>query len=958
MKKGKKKAIWVASPPVLALTLIAGSTLAGRGPVLAAPEETEANTEDPKTCIVRPYSPGVDLKGRDVRIVNWYEPEPQEPRNQYEEDRRDYINMIQDQFDFTIHTDNIGGWGEGYTTLLSSSITAGDPIGQICTLEAVWVPGLLNNLMMAPLDTLSFLNFKEEKWNQGVLEATKAGGHIYGMAVGHEPRYGIFYNKRLLQEAGYGADTLYDLQRDGAWNWSKFEEVLRACTRDTNHDGDIDTWGMVGFNYDYYMAAIYSSGAEPLAKDAEGHFINQMDSQDFLKALNWANDMWQKYAEPQPMASDWDYFKDCFNRGDAAMRVTEEYAKEELGAMSDEWGFVMFPSPDGQEPVAVEREQVVFIPSSYSIDEANEIAFAYDLYTDPVPGYEDGDVWKEEYYSTYSDPRAVDETLNRMRNGKTRPRLDLYVPGLEDALGAGFIWDISAGAVTPEEALETQMPEIKSAIRNENKALERLGVSPLEDDPGETEPEDPKPESPRISLGTVGIGSPTSDMYQWCGDYVHFGMFDEYPVKYRVLSPETDIYGGKTMLLECVSVLYLAPFDQDGTANEGASQLNDWQYSDVRAGLNGTAFLLKPDVFSEAERNAIAASVIASHDRTPEYASYEAYSALTGEKIFLLDIEDIQNPLYGYDSVYWDEDRYRKYEIGTLFSPGDTGTSWWLRSASVDSKAATGYISGNGEIFSHFDRTRIQRGVSPALNVDLSRVLFSTLISEEKNGSGCYKLTLLDDEIRLHVLEDRDVVRSGNTLTLSYSVAGRHKPNRLSVLVLDQPYTRGNSTAQILQYESVAVNGPIDSGIVTIELDPEIGEDCYIYLVAEDVHNSSVNDTLVSDYASVPVELFPTAEYSEAEPTEPETEPTEEATTEPATETPTVAPTEAPTEALTEAPTEAGSEDKQVGTLVAPTEAASDTKGNNVWPFVICGAVILLGAIACVIIKRKQSRKD
>ena len=219
-------------------------------------------------------------------------------------------------------------------------------------------------------------------------------------------------------------------------------------------------------------------------------------------------------------------------------------------------------------------------------------------------------------------------------------------------------------------------------------------------------------------------------------------------------------------------------------------------------------------------------------------------------------------------------------------------------------------------------------------------------------------MTLLDDEIRLHVLEDRDVVRSGNTLTLSYSVAGRHKPNRLSVLVLDQPYTRGNSTAQILQYESVAVNGPIDSGIVTIELDPEIGEDCYIYLVAEDVHNSSVNDTLVSDYASVPVELFSTAEYSEAEPTEPETEPTEEATTEPATETPTVAPTEAPTEALTEAPTEAGSEDKQVGTLVAPTEAASDTKGNNVWPFVICGAVILLGAIACVIIKRKQRRKD
>lgn len=639
------------------------------------------------------------------------------------------------------------------------------------------------------------------------------------------------------------------------------------------------------------------------------------------------------------------------------MRVTEEYAKADLWTMSDEWGFVMFPCPDGQEPVATEREQVLFIPSSYSHDEANEIAFAFDLYTDPVPGYEDGDAWKEEYYPAYKDTRAVDETLNRMKSGKTRQRLDLYVSGLEDVLGSGFIWDIAAGAVTPQEAIQSQMPALNAVIREQNDCLSRVyGISLLE-----TEPEDPKPERQNISLGIGEIGSPddpTEFHTKWEGDFVYFGKYDGLPVKYRVLDPTTEIYGGRTMLLDCDEILYMAPFDADGKVNEGASQLNDWRYSDLRAGLNGEAFLLKPNVFSEAERNAIASSVIAAHDREPELGdTFEAYSALIGEKIFLLDIEDIRNRSYGYDPESWLDDSRRKYMI----LAGGTASSWWIRSASAESKAASGYVDTDGDVFSHFERIGMQRGVSPALNLDLSYVLFSSLASVDNSGHGAYKLTLLDDEIRLHVLEDPGVVRSGNTLTLSYSVAGKHTPNRLSVLVLDKEYTRGNSDAKILQYEDLDVDGSINDGTLTIVLAPDLGEDYFVYLVAQDVHGQ-----FESDYASMPVEIFPFAAYSETESTEPET--TTEEPTEALTEAPTEEPTEKPTEALTEAPmeaqtevstepTEAGSEDKQDGTLAAPTDAASDTKGNNVWPFVICGAVILLGAAGAVVIKRNRNRK-
>ena len=495
-----QKATAIALSSAMALTALAGcdkkkddTTTAAGGETKAttadtttkAPDATKATaadtttaeptTEAKKSKIDIAKENGVNLKGRDVRIVNWWEGEPAEPKNQYEEDLYAYRDMIQETFNFKIHTDNIGGWGESYTTQLSSSITAGDPIGQICVLDAGWVAGLMNNKMFAPLDTLSNLNFSEEKWNQGVLEAVTFAGHIYGMAVDHEPRGGIFFNKRLIQEAGYGADELYDLQKEGKWTWSKFEEVLKACTKDKDNDGVNDTWGMVNFNSDYFAIAIYSSGAQFVSKDKDGHFVNEMGTQKFLDALTWANDMWQKYAEPQPEDASWDYFKACFANGEAAMRVTEEYAKSELSSLADDCGFVCFPCPDGQEILCYDKENVLFIPSSYSNDEANEIAFAYDLFTDPTPGYEDGDAWKEAYYSAYKDSRAVDETLNMMKRGKNiKNRMDSFVAGLGDQLGSGFIWDIAGGAITPAEGVEAKMDAWNTVLNDQNTALDAL----------------------------------------------------------------------------------------------------------------------------------------------------------------------------------------------------------------------------------------------------------------------------------------------------------------------------------------------------------------------------------------------------------------------------------------------------------------------------------------------------
>lgn len=125
-------------------------------------------------------------------------------------------------------------------------------------------------------------------------------------------------------------------------------------------------------------------------------------------------------------------------------------------------------------------------------------------------------------------------------------------------------------------------------------------------------------------LGTSVIADPTApanDTNAWKGSYVYFGNYDGSPVKYRVLDASTTKFGGTTMFLDCDSILYYTPFDNDGTANEDGKKANDWSISDVKNSLNGDGFLNKAGVFTTAEKNAIAASTVEAHALTTNSAT-------------------------------------------------------------------------------------------------------------------------------------------------------------------------------------------------------------------------------------------------------------------------------------------------------------------------------------------------
>lgn len=366
-------------------------------------------------------------------------------------------------------------------------------------------------------------------------------------------------------------------------------------------------------------------------------------------------------------------------------------------------------------------------------------------------------------------------------------------------------------------------------------------------------------------LCTDGIGTPTVPTYEsdtWRGSYVWFGKYDKSPIRFRVLAPRTTAYGGTTMLLDCDNILYKAPFDADGESNAvGVTGANVWAYSDLKEGLNGNKFLTAQNGFTAKERAAIAESRIASHalkkavtQDTPGTVCdwcmcYYDFIGLSGEKVFVLDAEEASNSLYGYSTEYYSKTRTKS---------GESSDTYWLRS-SGDGCTTTGRASGTMSRWGNFeyDRVTVDWGVSPAMNLDLKSVIFSTELSDQE-----YKLTVVDKDMSVGVSGGITTDATGREISLNYKVTGAndYRTTQLSVLILDKEYKPANTNkAKILYYGKMITPASAGTfpttGTASFTLPSGLningwGSSYYVYMLAEDVNG--VHET---DYASTPAQL-------------------------------------------------------------------------------------------------------
>ena len=383
----------------------------------------------------------------------------------------------------------------------------------------------------------------------------------------------------------------------------------------------------------------------------------------------------------------------------------------------------------------------------------------------------------------------------------------------------------------------------------------------------QTEPETPGEDATKksIGLGTSIIANPTvptSTTDAWKGSYVYFGTYNGSPVKYRVLDSDTTTFSyddtTKTMLLDCDSLLFESKFDD--SSNEWAtSYLKRYLNSEKGEGYDYSSEGFLTTAFTSSEQNAIASS----SKSTPHSSDGETYgdiewTSLKGDKIFLLDLIEVCNMSYGYSMEAYN---YATNRIKTCDGVNNN-TIWWLRSTSRMMSNYVGMVRFSDE-GGWFDRGTAascsDSYVSPALNINLSSVLFSSVISGTAGETGTeYKLTLIDDSTTMAA--NGNITRKGDTITVPYTITEGEggAVTKASVLILDKQYTPGNTNnANILAYDTLDTNDvnfqTTSTGTFKLPAElseKECGKDYYAYIIAE----CDKSDKL-TNYASAPVSV-------------------------------------------------------------------------------------------------------
>lgn len=377
-----------------------------------------------------------------------------------------------------------------------------------------------------------------------------------------------------------------------------------------------------------------------------------------------------------------------------------------------------------------------------------------------------------------------------------------------------------------------------------------------------------------IYIGTNKITDPVipeDPSSAWEGNYVYYGTYAGNPVKYRVLAANTEDFSADnstaTMLLDCDRILKKTIFNSNNSI---------WNQSQLYVWLNGKDGFLSEENFTAPELAAIAEST--KQERSSADGSGWSnlnYTALTGEKVFLLDAAEAANSSYGYSNTDHEANNRKK---------DGAAADWWLRSSEAvyDYNAVIVYPDGCIYLFD----VKNEVGVSPALNIKLSSVLFSSPADDSTtNGKSApltrdssrlalnepvseWKLTLLDKNKTIKITEGRVPEASPDgTITIPYTcteqaaATDREKINQISIMITDKDYTEPK--ASILYYGALSpvlpVNGTTASGTIMISgigtftlpaglSGKRQNKDYYIYIIAEHI-NKNVGQT---DYAGIP----------------------------------------------------------------------------------------------------------
>jgi len=406
-----------------------------------------------------------DLGGMVINIANWWTDECTETADRdtsiSARARWDDRQAMEERYNFRIRYVRYGGW-QDVRNDIQQQLLAENRDYQVWSVDRRWFTTHHNQGLFAPIPMRHFQDDYGIEWNHSMIELSMRDGVPHGFAHGVEMAGGVYFNMRLLEEAGLPRDLPFQLQAENNWTWETFTDMARHLSIDEDGDGTMDRWAITTFHQDFLDAALASNGAAFATIDPEtGHFVNATNTDAFRETLEWLVQLRDEMLtmHEQDVGGQWDVFRQMFNDGLGAMRIAGNYVAgaEVFPSLDDEWGFVAFPrGPRSDRHYSWVTPDFMVIPHFYSEQEIDDIMFAMQKWIRPLED-DDPDDWIFEARDVHRDPRSVNETMvNFTRNPDLQVMpAHVMLPGLGETLDDLFAWNVWTGneaSVIIEEA--------------------------------------------------------------------------------------------------------------------------------------------------------------------------------------------------------------------------------------------------------------------------------------------------------------------------------------------------------------------------------------------------------------------------------------------------------------------------------------------------------------------------
>ena len=315
-----------------------------------------------------------------------------------------------------------------------------------------------------------------------------------------------------------------------------------------------------------------------------------------------------------------------------------------------------------------------------------------------------------------------------------------------------------------------------------------------------------------VNLGFGGISDPTStgsSATAWTGSKVYYG-----DKLWRVLDDSGFLFSEDLLETKVYHDTLLGI---------------TWENCTLRSYLNDQTFLNSK--FTETEKDAIKDTLVTNGSNL-DYST--AGGNNTTDKLFLLSLAEVRNTDYGFGS-----DATRA-----------ASSWWWLRSPG-DGDDFAAYVLGDGYVRSGGrDVLSGDGSVRPALNLNLSSVLFTSASGASKSSFGVvgdsnvsnntWKLTLEGTENTLGA----NKTNGKTSLTAGYSAENLIISHSAATTLTDATQVSAmltDSYGTVLYYGSVNSDTTATSSTVTIPAGLAVGT-YSLYVFAEDVNTGNLTD--------------------------------------------------------------------------------------------------------------------